>query len=85
MKSFKIPPTNSEANDEDDYTEIEILKDIEERDHVSIGRGELEESFVDRRGGFFKITFHPHDGSLDRQISSVKIAFPHRKGKTCYM
>ena len=83
MKSFKIPSTNSKANDEDDYTEIEILKDIGKyyRYYKEIGIGELEESFVDPDGGYFKVTFHPHDGSLDRQVSSVKIAFPHRKGK----
>ena len=96
LKSPEFPFTNSSAGIngvEDDYTEIEFLKDYVEtrgRNQLWIYNfeksGECEklrklEGGYDR--GFCKVTYHKvtSDGNLDGRVSSVRIAFPHREGE----
>ena len=87
LKSPEFPFTNSSAGIngvEDDYTEIEFLKDFVASEaqykygHLLLNT--FEESVT---RNYFKVTYHKvtSDGNLDGRVSSVRIAFPHREGE----
>ena len=73
---------NSKRNSDNDYATIEVLKNINgQKTDKRVGEhnGILVDGFErSRTTEYYKVTYHRKNGSLNYEVSSIIVSFPHR-------